>query len=75
MEDISIEQRIEKKILFEQGKGTGTPSHLQFSPDYVTTKLVAAPHYFLFEIRILKFAFALSFGIFYICLQEVMILS
>ena len=36
MEDISIEQR---KPFFEEGKRTGTPGHLQFSPDYQTTKL------------------------------------
>ena len=42
-EDHSIKHRImediSNKILFEQGKGTGTPSHLQFASDYVTRKL------------------------------------
>ena len=87
MEDISIEQR---KSFLNREKGLELQAIykiLSFSPDYVTTKLSSRISYFLhFNQRILKFAFALSqermiilscltFGIFCICFQEIMILS
>ena len=62
MEDISIEQ----KNPFCIGKRDG-----------IRNNKVKQPYLIIFYIliRILKFAFAPSFGIFYTCLQEIMILS